>query len=67
MFHKEIVAIHPGAHTMRIVYDSKLETFFFQEKIFFVWTNKEYTFDVERVRQWRDHHRLAWVSQRWAS
>ena len=62
---KTLVAIDPMNHTMRIVYDAKLETFYLQMKIMFLWTNSEYTFDVERVRDWVKMHRLAWVDSRW--
>jgi hypothetical protein len=59
---RELIAIDPRDHNKRIVYDSKLEAFYFQEKTYFVWKEMDCTFDVEHMRQWRAHHRLAWVS-----
>jgi len=59
---RELIAIDPFNHSTRIVYDSKLEIFYLQEKSCFVWKEVNYTFDVDHMRQWRAHHKLVWVS-----
>jgi hypothetical protein len=67
MFSKkyDIVAVNPMTHETRVVYDSKVETFFLQEKVCFVWTKMDYTFDVDVMKSWVASNKLAWVDKRW--
>lgn len=63
---KDLVAIQSGRKpSMRIIYDSDVETFFLQRKFFFVWSTVEYSFNADEMRRWRCSHGMVWVSRRW--
>jgi len=61
----ELVAIDPVDHNKRIVFDSKLEVFYLQDKILFVWKNVSQTLDIAVMRQWRSNRDLVWANERW--